>query len=334
MGCDTSQFFDDDDESESKNIITTGNAEGNLRRSKKKSDSSEEESSSLGKKIAKKKEGSLSKEGGNKENKDNKKNKKDQRKKRDIKKQKEFRMSENENINDKDDSISNSNSSSYAEKKKKNKLKYSKKKNNSDSNSNSNPDGDKEDNNTEGMATVETRKLNIKKKESEGVLIMEGLEELIPDDLTEDDIYQLVEDALNENIIEDEEKQTPGTIKKKQAKSIAKLLYKKLKKKKGEHDIDISEYPELKGLNLKIGAGKLTKEIIKKMMFNGQNVNDSQLDEAYANLTKKSNDMKALTIELITDENDKANKETLEEKNNNKEENKDDNKKNTESKKA
>ena len=81
------------------------------------------------------------------------------------------------------------------------------------------------------MATVETRKLNIKKKENEGVLIMEGLEDIIPEELTEDDIYQLVEDALNDNIVEDEKKQVPGTITKKQAKSIAKLLYKKLKKK-------------------------------------------------------------------------------------------------------
>ena len=170
------------------------------------------------------------------------------------------------------------------------------------------------------MATVETRKLNIKKKENEGVLIMEGIEDLIPEDLTEDDLYQLVEDALSDNIIEDEENQVPGTITRKQVKSISKLLYKKLKKKKGEHDIDISEYPELKGLNVKIGAGKLTKDVIKKMMYSNKNVDDSQIDTAYNNLTKNNNDIKALTIELMTEENTNNDTDNKNQENNNKEE--------------
>ena len=198
-------------------------------------------------------------------------------------------------------------------------LRALKKRKNSE-NSNSASDNDKEDINTEGMATVETRKLNIKKKENEGVLIMEGIEDLIPEDLTEDDLYQLVEDALSDNIIEDEENQVPGTITRKQVKSISKLLYKKLKKKKGEHDIDISEYPELKGLNVKIGAGKLTKDVIKKMMYSNKNVDDNQIDTAYNNLTKNNNDIKALTIELMTEENTNNDTDNKNQENNNKEE--------------
>ena len=85
--------------------------------------------------------------------------------------------------------------------------------------------------------------MNFKKKENEGLLIMEGVEELIPEELTEDDIYQLVQDALGENIVEKEEDKVPGTITRKQARSIATLLYKKLRKKKGRHEIDISDYP-------------------------------------------------------------------------------------------
>ena len=149
---------------------------------------------------------------------------------------------------------------------------------------------------------------------------MEGIEDLIPEDLTEDDLYQLVEDALSDNIIEDEENQVPGTITRKQVKSISKLLYKKLKKKKGEHDIDISEYPELKGLNVKIGAGKLTKDVIKKMMYSNKNVDDNQIDTAYNNLTKNNNDIKALTIELMTEENTNNDTDNKNQENNNKEE--------------
>ena len=285
MGCDSSQSFVEGN----KNIITTEENDEEMRSPKKKGENKEEV---------------VNKEG-NKENKDNRKNKKDQRKKRDKKNQQEFRMSEKDK--------SSSSSSSYKIKKKmKKKLKSGKKKK-EDSERSDDEDDNKEDNsniNTEGMNTVETRKLNFKKKENEGLLIMEGVEELIPEELTEDDIYQLVQDALGENIVEKEEDKVPGTITRKQARSIATLLYKKLRKKKGRHEIDISDYPELKGLNIRIGAGQFTKDVIKNMMFNDENVDEKEIDKTYAKLAKNANDVKALTIELITDDvdSDKDNK--------------------------
>ena len=285
MGCDSSQSFVEGN----KNIITTEENDEEMRSPKKKGENKEEV---------------VNKEG-NKENKDNRKNKKDQRKKRDKKNQQEFKMSEKDK--------SSSSSSSYKIKKKmKKKLKSGKKKK-EDSERSDDEDDNKEDNsniNTEGMNTVETRKLNFKKKENEGLLIMEGVEELIPEELTEDDIYQLVQDALGENIVEKEEDKVPGTITRKQARSIATLLYKKLRKKKGRHEIDISDYPELKGLNIRIGAGQFTKDVIKNMMFNDENVDEREIDKTYAKLAKNANDVKALTIELITDDvdNDKDNK--------------------------
>ena len=285
MGCDSSQSFVEGN----KNIITTEENDEEMRSPKKKGENKEE----------------VVNIEGNKENKDNRKNKKDQRKKRDKKNQQEFRMSEKDK--------SSSSSSSYKIKKKmKKKLKSGKKKK-EDSERSDDEDDNKEDNsniNTEGMNTVETRKLNFKKNENEGLLIMEGVEELIPEELTEDDIYQLVQDALGENIVEKEEDKVPGTITRKQARSIATLLYKKLRKKKGRHEIDISDYPELKGLNIRRGAGQFTKDVIKNMMFNDENVDEREIDKTYAKLAKNSNDVKALTIELITDDvdNDKDNK--------------------------
>jgi hypothetical protein len=289
MGCDSSQNNVD----ENKIVITTGselNDEENNNRKKRK-------------KKEERKEEVINKEG-NKENKDNKKNKKDQRKKRDMKNQKEFRESENE------ESISNS--VSYKIKKKEKKINEIKKK--EDSEESEEGEDNKEENsnvNTEGMATVETRKWNIKKKENEGLLIMDGIEDLIPEDLTEEDIYQLVEDALGDNIVENEDNKIPGTVTRKQAKSIASILYKKLKKKKGKHNIDLSEYPELKGVNVKIGAGQLTKDVIKNMMFDDDEIDQKQIDKAYKKLTKNTNDVKALTIELIVndiDDNSEINK--------------------------
>ena len=260
--------------------------------------SEENDENKKGNKNKERNEESTGKEG-NKANKDNKKNKKDQRRKRDMKNQKELNMSEN------DESISNSDS--YKLKKKYTKKLKSSKKVDSESSEDEKENNNKEDNsniNTEGMATVESKKFNLKKNENEGLLIMDGIEDLFPEDLTEDDIYQLVEDALGENIVENEEDKIPGTITKLQAKSIAKILYKKLKKKKGKHDVDISDYPELKGVNVKIGAGQLTKDVIKNMMFNDNDIDEKQIDKAYRKLTKNASDVRALTIELITDDTD------------------------------
>ena len=287
MGCDSSQHIQEENQKKG-NEIDEG--DDNEPKAQKKNDGGNNEEV-------------INKEG-NKANKDNRKNKKDKRRKRDMKNQQEFRMSENDN--------SLSNSDTYKIKKKEKKiLRSSKKRDDSD-----NSEDNKEDNsniNTEGMNTVETRKFNIKKKENEGLLIMDGVEDLIPEDLTEDDIYQLVEDALSENIVDSEDKKIPGTITRKQAKSIATILFKKLKKKKGKHNIDISDYPELKGVNVKIGAGLLTKDVIKDMMFNDDNIDQKQVDKTYAKLTKNSSDIKALTIELIT--NDTENENNKDEKN-------------------
>ena len=287
MGCDSSQHIQEENQKKG-NEIDEG--DDNEPKAQKKNDGANNEEV-------------INKEG-NKANKDNRKNKKDKRRKRDMKNQQEFRMSENDN--------SLSNSDTYKIKKKEKKiLRSSKKRDDSD-----NSEDNKEDNsniNTEGMNTVETRKFNIKKKENEGLLIMDGVEDLIPEDLTEDDIYQLVEDALSENIVDSEDKKIPGTITRKQAKSIATILFKKLKKKKGKHNIDISDYPELKGVNVKIGAGLLTKDVIKDMMFNDDNIDQKQVDKTYAKLTKNSSDIRALTIELIT--NDTENENNKDEKN-------------------
>ena len=282
MGFDSSKHFDD----VYKNDSISEEGDENKNNNKKKEERNEE----------------LSGKEGNKANKDNRKNKKDQRKKRDMKNQKEFELSDN------DESISNS--GSYKPKKaSKKKLKSNTKKREESEGSeeeeiNNNNREDNSNINTEGMATVETRKFNVKKNENEGLLIMDGIEDLFSEDLTEEDIYQLVEDALGDSIVENEENKVQGTITRTQARSVAKILYKKLKKKKGKYDIDISEYPELKGVNIKIGAGQLTKDVIKNMMFNENDIDENQIEKTYKKLTKNANDIKALTIELITEETD------------------------------
>ena len=157
---------------------------------------------------------------------------------------------------------------------------------------------------TDGMITSDGHKLTMHKENCNGVTLMKGIEECFSEDLNEEEIFQLVEDALGENINYDNSVNIPGTISLKQAKAISGILYKKINKNKNDEDdksgdIDLKKYPELKGVNIKIGVSELTRDVIKNIMFNGQKVDDCQIDLTYANLTKDNDNLKALSIQIV-----------------------------------
>ena len=157
---------------------------------------------------------------------------------------------------------------------------------------------------TEGVMTTDGGRLAMQKHHFNGVTVMKEIEECFSEDINQDEILALVEDALGDNIVEDENQKYPGTITSKQARAVANILYNKLNKNKNEEDdkngeIDLKNYKELKGVNIKIGVTNLTREVIKKYIYNGQNVDDYQIDLTYNNLTKDNNNFfKALSIQI------------------------------------
>ncbi len=157
---------------------------------------------------------------------------------------------------------------------------------------------------TEGVVTCDGNRLTMKKEHYNGVTLMKGIEECFSEDLNEDEIIQLVEDALGDHIIDLEGEQIPGTISSKQARAIADILFQKINKKNNDEDdksgdIDLRNHPELKGLNIKIGVSELTRDVIKDIMFSGQKVDDRQIDLTYKNLTKDNESFKALSIQIL-----------------------------------
>jgi hypothetical protein len=161
---------------------------------------------------------------------------------------------------------------------------------NTDDNTNQDNDGNKEERKVN---------LNLQKEDYEGVLLMQGFDDCFPEDLTEEDVYKLVQDALNDKIVDDEENKEPGTINTKQAKAIANILYNKINKKDTDNKINLKKYPELKGVNCKVGVEKFTKDVVKKMMFKDKKVDDKQIDKAYSKINKDNEEYKALTIEIL-----------------------------------
>ena len=161
---------------------------------------------------------------------------------------------------------------------------------NTDDNTNQDNDGNKEERKVN---------LNLQKEDYEGVLLMQGFDDCFPEDLTEEDVYKLVQDALHDKIVDDEENKEPGTINTKQAKAIANILYNKINKKDTDSKINLKKYPELKGVNCKVGVEKFTKDVVKKMMFKDKKVDDKQIDKAYSKINKDNEEYKALTIEIL-----------------------------------
>ena len=124
---------------------------------------------------------------------------------------------------------------------------------------------------------------------------MKGIEEVIPENLSKNQIRRLVEDALDTNSSNSEGKDM-GKITEEQIKAIASILYNKIHKK----EINMNDFPELKGTNIKIGAERLTKDLIRKMLFNNNDeVDEYQIDLTYTNLTRNNPNIKALSIEIL-----------------------------------
>ena len=71
-------------------------------------------------------------------------------------------------------------------------------------------------------------------------LQMKGIEECCPEDLNEVvEIYQLVEDALGDDIIKEKDKKFSTIVTTQQAKAFAKILHNKINKKKYEEIIKV-----------------------------------------------------------------------------------------------
>ena len=170
-----------------------------------------------------------------------------------------------------------------------------------------NNDQDNKNNNNQEDNTLKVSKnknqpKNIKRMNYNGVTLMQGIEDYFPEDIAEDDLYQMVEESLKDNIIDEEKTNSdnPKAITKKQVKVITSILYDRIKKGKNDNkgEIDIKKYPELKGKNIKIDVRKFTKDVVKEYIYNNQNIDECQIDITYSNLTKDKEFINALTIEI------------------------------------
>ena len=167
------------------------------------------------------------------------------------------------------------------------------------------------------------RKSDIRRSQCNGVVIVENLKEYLPSDITKENILQMVENALEGSIVEDESQVVRGkTVSRKQVEAIADIVYLRLQdgddEPEKEQTTPVSSTPvkeeEQKRQNVNrktkvryscinqlfvtVGMRELTPELLRETCFKNKQVTQIQIDNAMKNLSQGMKDVKVLTIEL------------------------------------
>ena len=134
---------------------------------------------------------------------------------------------------------------------------------------------------------------NLKKSKINGITIVQDLKNYFPEDITKEEIRNLVFEAFGDLIVDDISLYIPGqTVTFEQATELSNYVYNFIKNKKNTNDECLEQ------LNVKIDLVPLNKKLIKEKMFKGQEPSEKQLEDIYQSYGGESNNIKVLTIEF------------------------------------
>ena len=171
--------------------------------------------------------------------------------------------------------------------------------------------------------STSNKKTDMRKSQCNGVVIVENLKEYLPSDITKENILQMVENALEGSIVEDESQVVRGkTVSRKQVNAIADIVYLRLQDGDDEPEKEqtkpVTSTPEkeeeqkkqnvkrktkvryscINQLFVTVGMRELTPELLRETCFKNKQVTQLQIDNAMKNLSQGMKDVKVLTIEL------------------------------------
>ena len=139
----------------------------------------------------------------------------------------------------------------------------------------------------------EENKNNLKRSKLNGITIVENLKEYFPENITKEDIQNLVFEAFGDSIVDDNLLYIPGqTVTYEQAIELSSYIYRIIKNK------EVKNEKCLENLNIKIDLVQLNKNLIKEKMFKGKEPSDRELENVYQSFAGESKDIKVLTIEF------------------------------------
>ena len=139
----------------------------------------------------------------------------------------------------------------------------------------------------------EKKNKDLKKSKINGITIVQNLKDYFPEDITKEEIKNLVFEAFGNSIVDDMSLYIPGqTVTFEQAIELSNYIYNIIKNKKNNNEQCLED------LNVKIDLVPLNKKLIKEKMFKGQDPSEKQIENVFQSYGGESNNIKVLTIEF------------------------------------
>ena len=140
---------------------------------------------------------------------------------------------------------------------------------------------------------------NFKKETRKGLTILENVKEILPNDISKDNIREMVVNALGDTIVEDESKFIKGVnLTKGHVETIVDALFNIVTQTEENENIEDDRYKDFKDINISIGFYDANEENVRKFMFKGKNPTDEQVKNTLNQLNSGEVDAKILAIEL------------------------------------
>ena len=172
------------------------------------------------------------------------------------------------------------------------------------------------------------RRSTLTKSQFNGVTIVNNIKDYLPQNITKEEIREMVYNVLEDKIVDDVSKVIRGkTITKEQVDAIVNIVYDKVKGDKNDSDDENKKknnnnninnnsngnnnivrrnerrksrrYSILNQVFVNIGLTDLTPEFVKNTVFRKKNPTQQQIDNAIKNISQGNPNVKVLTIELL-----------------------------------
>ena len=145
--------------------------------------------------------------------------------------------------------------------------------------------------------TNQKKDIDYRKFKFNGITVIQNLKDYIPNDITKDEIKDMVYNAFGDGLVDDNKYYIPGkTVTRQQANEIVNLIESYIKDDAIVTNLENDSI--LNGVNLIIDLVDLNKDIIKEKMFKGKNPSDLQLENTLKNLSGGLSNIKVLSIEF------------------------------------
>ena len=145
--------------------------------------------------------------------------------------------------------------------------------------------------------TNQKKDIDYRKFKFNGITVIQNLKDYIPNDITKDEIKDMVYNAFGDGLVDDNKYYIPGkTVTRQQANEIVNLIESYIKDDAIVTNLENDSI--LNGVNIIIDLVDLNKDIIKEKMFKGKNPSDLQLENTLKNLSGGLSNIKVSSIEF------------------------------------